>query len=388
MTRFLTLLCAAGIACGAIAEETAKQDAKAAAPTAEQTAAPEKKVKLSLKPYGFLKGDMYYASGEGALSWNSQHITCASLASDTGGTGIAFTAQHSRFGLNGSIMVKNIEVGGKLELDFFVVAADANAKPRMRQAFAWVKPLQGLDIRIGQQWDLFSPLNPATNNTNANLWYTGNYGFRRPQFQLRYTAPIDVVKPGIQLSIGEATKEATGSKTIGEDNLAGQPMYQGRVNVVLPLKIDIGVSGAYAPFGSDLRTAMWGISADANLPLHKFIALKGEFAYGSNLNNANIFTIGGSGGIGKNAVNTNGVWLNVISKPVKFLNVIGGYGVENVRRVQNPDNPISNTTFFGDLVLILGEYFSFTVEGQRIITAWGGDDATVNVLDVSGKVTF
>ena len=36
----------------------------------------------------------------------------------------------------------------------------------------------------------------------------------------------------------------------------------------------------------------------------------------------------------------------------------------------------------------IGKYFSFTVEGQRIITSYGGNDDAVNVMDISGKVSF
>jgi len=368
------------------AEEKAAVDSVSteAAPAAKTD---DKPVKPSLKPYGFIKGDMYYVAGGSALSWGKQAITCVSLASDTGGRGISFTAQHSRFGLDGSIAFKKMEIGGKLELDFFVVDADANAVPRIRQGYAWVRPLKCLDLRFGQQWDLFSPLNPTTNNTKANLWYSGNYGFRRPQCQLRYTAPLKTVKPGIQLSIGETAKEKAGTGTIGADNLSGQPLYQGRVNAVLPLGIDVGVSGMYATYGTDGMVETWGISADLNAPVSKYVALTGEFAYGSNLNNADNFTIGGSGGKGSAAVTNNGMWVGVVSKPLRFLNVAGGYAVENLTRPV-AGKPKANTTFYGDLIIVINQFFELTLEAQRIITSYGYNDATVNVLDVSGKIIF
>ncbi len=391
----------------------AEEPADAATEPAEQVQEPDekakedtrKKVKLEVKPYGFVKGDMYLTNNHGALSYGKPSMTCVNAATDGNGAGgIQFTAQHSRFGLTGTVEVKEIEVGAKVELDFWVIAADANAKPRMRLAYGWVKPLTGLSVLIGQQWDMFSPLNPTTNNTNANLWFNGNYGFRRPQFRVEYIAPLETVKPGIQFSIGEATKEpglsiSSGAKSadsseevsdkwLGSDNLSGLPMFQGRAYVVVPLGITVGLSAVYAAYGEDRDVTTWGISADATLPLHKLISLKGEFAYGSNLHNGDLLTIGGAGGAGDNAVTTNGGWLNVISSPLSWLTLVGGYGVENVRTSTAPGSPKANLTFYGDAIFTIGKYFSFTVEGQRIITSYGGNDATVNVLDISGKVAF
>ena len=129
--------------------------------------------KPKFEPFGFVKGDMYYTIGQ-VKSWNTYSLTSASIATGVDSNAIGLTAQHTRFGLKGSAKTGDISMGGLIELDFFVIAANANAKPRMRLAYAWCKPLAGLEIRAGQQWDLFSPLNPTTNNTNANLWYDGN----------------------------------------------------------------------------------------------------------------------------------------------------------------------------------------------------------------------
>jgi hypothetical protein len=350
--------------------------------------------RLSLEPYGFVKGDMYYASGDGALSWDTRALTSVTTASDTGGEGISFTAQHTRLGLDGSLALERFDLGARVETDFWVVQSDANARLRMRLAYGWVKPerVEGLDIRFGQQWDVFSPLNPVTNNTNANLWYAGNYGFRRTQVQLRYSLPIWILQVGAQASIGEPTKEdflrvITGGATLGEDNRSGQPLYQARINAVLPLGIDVGFAGVYGLYGPDERTSTWGISLDAYVPALQFVTFMGEFAYGSNLNNANLFTVGGSGGPGDGAVTTVGLWLNAVSKLFTFLQVTAGYGMEDVRRRVN-DSPESNYTFYGNAMFLLGDHLSFTLEAQRLITPYPGNTAVVNVLDVAGKVTF
>lgn len=344
--------------------------------------------KPQLKPYGFIKGDMYYAS-DPVVSYGKPSLTCVSRATDeaTGGEGIAFTAQHSRFGLKGSADVGEVNIGGRLELDFWVIAANANAKPRMRLAYAWCKPLEGLDIRIGQQWDIFSPLNPTTNNTNANLWYNGNYGFRRPMFQLRYGLDLGAVTPGLQVSVGEATKEKGAGDWIGLDNEAAFPMIQARIATGITDKFTLGVAGVHAAYGEDKDYTTSGVSVDASLPLHKLFALKGEFAYGENLNNGNIFTLGGSGDADTYVKNM-GFWVNAISKPLDFLHVALGVAQETILDPA-PDAIEKNVTFYGDLIVPVGKYFSFAAEYQYLKTTLENEtDYSANVIDIAGKVSF
>jgi len=73
-----------------------------------------------------------------------------------------------------------------LKIDFFsALGFDTNVNPRLRLAYASLA-VNNFEFRFGQQWDLFSPLNPNTVNVNANLWYGGNLGFRRGQIQIGY----------------------------------------------------------------------------------------------------------------------------------------------------------------------------------------------------------
>ena len=132
----------------------------------------------TLKPYGFVKGDMVYATaGVKSFGWTS--LSSAQQATDYENPAIGFTAMHTRFGLKG-VKGDDIKVGGRIELDFFGGSFDANIKPRIRLAYASVAK-GNLELRFGQQWDLFSPVNASTNNTNGNMWYAGNRGFRRGQ---------------------------------------------------------------------------------------------------------------------------------------------------------------------------------------------------------------
>jgi hypothetical protein len=329
-------------------------------------------------------------------------LTSASQATGLDTNAVGFTAQHTRIGLKDSGATGDITMGGLIELDFFVIAANANAKPRMRLAYAWCKPLAGLEIKAGQQWDLFSPLNPTTNNTNANLWYDGNYGFRRPQLTLQYGMDLGTIKPYIQVSAGETTREddllLTDDKTrdtvllgswIGADNKSGIPLAQGRLALSFLKDMEIGVAAVYGAYGVDRDYTTMGFSLDASLPIHKFFALKAESAIGTNLNNANLFTIGGNGSATKE-VETNGFWVEATSKPLSYFNAVLGFGDEMVTSAVTTGFAESNMTFYGDLIFPIGEFFSLSAEYQLLRTTMAGaDEANIaHVIDIAGRVTF
>lgn len=350
---------------------------------------------LDMKPYGFIKADMYYVT-DGALSYFTPALTSVSVASDTGGDGLSFTSQHTRVGLKGTVRTEQVEIGGLIELDFFSIRAAVSVRPRMRLAYLWIVPVTGLDIRLGQQWDVFSPLNPVTNNTNANLWYNGNYGFRRTQFQVRCTPPLTRFRPSIQVSAGEAASDD--DVFLGRDNLSGQPMWQGRVSIAALNRLDIGFSAVYAVFGESGATDVWGLCTDAVLPVHElggrrdgipeWLLLMGEFAYGSNLNDANLFTTVSRTQIGRE-VRTNGFWVNAISKPFMHLHFAAGLARENILTSVPPGVIENNTTWYADVIVPVRSYLSFIVEFQQIYTdREDRQTASTNVFDISGRLVF
>ncbi len=360
-------------------------------------------VKPKLEPYGFIKGDMYFTIG-GVSSWGTPALTSASSATGLDTNAVGFTAQHTRLGLKGSGSLGGITMGGLIEIDFFVIAANANAKPRMRLAYAWCDPFKGFEIRAGQQWDLFSPLNPTTNNTNANLWYNGNYGFRRPQLTLQYGLDLGAIKPMIQVSGGETTREddlkvnqaADTSKKVtvgtwlGTDNLSKMPLVQGRLSASFLKGMEIGVATAYGAYGSARDYTTFGFSADVKLPFHALFELQGEFATGWNLNEANLFTSAKS--TATDTVFTNGFWVQAMSKPLSFFNIVAGFGGEFVTSdvVRDGRNIKRNLTFYGDLIFPIGSFFSLSVEYQFLQTTIAGKDNAnmAHVIDIAGKVIF
>ncbi|MBE9467129.1 MAG: hypothetical protein IMY72_02265 [Bacteroidetes bacterium] len=357
--------------------------------TQEKATQTEKKQKIQVKPYGFVKGDMTYAS-HGVYSWgniNNDYLASPQIAGASDDPALGFTAQHTRFGLK---ITKEGEykVGGKIEMDFYGGAADANGKPRIRQAYVSLAK-NNFEIRVGQQWDIFSPVNAATNNTNGNMWYAGNRGFRRGQIQLRYKLPANSL---IQLAICEPAKEAGG---LGADNLSAMPMIQGRLSTKLADKYGIGAYFAYAKFNplpdvDNTDFSANGFGADFNLNFAKLFALKGEVNYGTNLNNANLFNIAGSALNKDDDRNSLGIWFNSTSKISDHFILVIGAGMDK----NNSDNLGSgdieqNTVIYGNFIFPIENGFSFAAELQNISTKVNtSDDNSALILNFAAKLTF
>jgi hypothetical protein len=352
------------------------------------------------KIYGFLQGNMIYVTNS-VYSWGNtanNYLSSPQFATnDTAGyPALGFTAQHSRFGFDISKGTK-VKVGGKLEIDFYGGPHDANVKPRIRLGYASLV-VKGFEVRIGQQWDLFSPNNPTTNNTNGNMWYAGNLGFRRAQIQLIYKITNDKFAPMIQLSAGEATKEEA---SLGSDNKSGIPMFQGRLSAKIQKKYEMGVYFVNASYRPDVDTTKYdftssGFGIDITLPFHKYLEIKGEFNSGTNLNNANLFSASGSGihSFGKDIDQKNlGIWFNLTSKISDHFQIVLGYGIDQNKTSKEKLSKMvsveSNTVIYGDLIFPIINGFSLALEGQSIATKiYGGETNSAFVINFAGKITF
>jgi len=341
-----------------------------------------------LKPYGFVKGDMVYAT-KGVLSFGSDNLSAPQLASGVDNAALGFTAQHTRFGLKGSVG-EDVKVGGQIELDFYGGGFNSNVNPRIRLAYAWMA-MNNFELRFGQQWDIFSPNNATTNNTNGNMWYAGNRGFRRGQIQFIYKMAMEGLNPMMQLSIGEAAKEASG---LGADNNAVMPMIQGRLSAKLMDKHVVGVYFAYAKFSPDPDTSDYdynasGFGLDFNFPFNKMLTLKGEVNMGTNLNNCNLFTIVGNGNADLDAKSL-GLWANAIVKPSDTFHAVLGVGMDKNQTDDLAAGKIEqNMVVYGDLIFPFEHGFSIAVELKSISKKYKDvDDYSEPVINISGKVLF
>ncbi|MDX9770525.1 MAG: hypothetical protein RBT19_09180 [Tenuifilaceae bacterium] len=353
----------------------------------------EEEKKLDLKFYGFIKGDMVYAT-DGVNSFGANTLAAPQVANGDEQSAIGFTAQHTRIGLKGTVG-EEIKAGGLVEIDFFSNAFDANGKPRIRLAYASIAK-GGFEARMGQQWDLFSPNNANTNHTNGNMWFAGNRGFRRAQLQLSYKLDIDNVFPMVQVSLGETTREDVG---LGKDNLSGVPMLQARLSGKLMDKYTVGVSfvngqyqekGSAGPWDWDDKITTTGFGFDFNLPIHQYFSLVGEVNSGTNLNNANLFNIAGNYGYNINPIAGNsvddkkcfGLWLNASSKVTDWLLFTIGYGMDkNNSENFNVGNYEANSMVYTNFTLPIKHGFALMLEYQILNTT------QVTGVDAQGQIT-
>ncbi|HOZ29819.1 MAG TPA: hypothetical protein PLL66_02785 [Bacteroidales bacterium] len=370
----------------------------------EKTDNKEKKQKVELKPYGFLKGDAIYSTS-GVNSFGGANLSAPQIATSNENSAMGFTAQHTRIGLKGSTGEK-VKAGGVVEIDFFGGPFDANTKPRLRLAYASVSK-GGFELRMGQQWDLFSPNNATTNNTNGNMWFAGNYGFRRAQLQASYKFNIENIFPMIQISVGETAKDIA---DLGKDNFAGIPMVQGRLSVKIKDKYTIGFSGVYGTYKefagtiivldtlkNDFNYYTTGIGVDINLPIHKYFSLNAEFNTGKNLNNANLFSVAGNhswnfdaGNVVQNDKSSMGMWLNAVSELNDHFTLVIGYGMDKYTNETIAAGSITNNSvIYGNLCYNINHGFSLALEFQNISTKYEAIDAqTANVISLAGKLAF
>ena len=385
---FILTLCAFFIAQPLLAQE--KEDS-----------GKEKNQKLEIKPYGFIKGDMVYATaGVKSFAFDGS-LGAPQQATGVEGSAMGFTAQHTRLGLKGSVGEK-VKVGGVVEIDFFTNSFITNANPRLRLGYASITH-GGFEVRMGQQSDLFSPLNPNTNNTTGTLRFAGNKGFRRAQMLFMYTLANETFAPTVQLSFGETTPDGTFP---GKDNLSGMPMTQARLSGLYDKKYSFGVSSVYGKHlekGTTLlqdynfKFVTSGIGVDVTLPLHKYFSLAGEFNTGTNLNNAMLFSIAGNHSftVGASEINlydtkSMGFWVNATSNVTDWFTAVLGYGSDQNKTPDLATGALkSNTLIYAHLIFPIKHGFAAAVEWQNIkTTVVDGDDRKANVLGVSAKVTF
>jgi hypothetical protein len=204
--------------------------------------------------------------------------------------------------------------------------------------------------------------------------------------QLLYAIDFGTVTPRIQVAAAEGAREA--NEIFGGDNLSLVPLMEWRLGATVAKMVTFGVSGVYGVFDSEGDLSAAGFSADLNAAPHKLFSLMGEFGFGTNLNNANIFTIGASGTADR-AVENIGFWVNIISKPLDFLNVVAGIGNEYIFSDVADGARENNFTVYGDLIFPIGKYFSLAGEYQYIQTTYKGSNARgASVVDIAGKLVF
>ncbi len=337
--------------------------------------------------YGFLKADLIYQSWEMNNLYAGRWPQPDMEEYDNSYT--TLTAQNSRFGFRwkGPRMFSNFNINGRLEWDLFDGSNNSSMRFRTRLAYLEWKNL-GSSILMGQQWDLFSPLNPTTLNTNGNFWNVGNMGLRRGQ--LRYTymgSPVEFA-----LMMGDP-----GSVGGMQSNL---PVFQGRVGFKLgegaAYKFGFsGVSGS-EDFGDD-DAGIMGLGVDLNLTFGGGFCIKGEFATGENLNafgsRADVYSEDVDDFEGQEVTAS---WIELVYSNDKIM-AWGGYGMESLTDDEQIADPgLQDTSaFFAGIEFKIGagasvglEFTQFTGDFLDSMETYDSDSSTASQLYLSGIYRF
>ncbi len=401
------------------------EERKAAEPPKEEAAKEEKKEQSLLTSlgnvfqlYGFLRLDIAYDTSRTDYG-NWMLWTLPNKTFDrTDGTHvdyhntneISITPRLSRFGLKlkGQHIDKlKADVMGQVEIDFFggdKKNAEWSAVPRWRHA--WVGLDWGfVDLRAGQQSDIFSTLYPKTGDPGAG-WFVGNVGGRRPMLSVnfkpkvagKYTlwAQAAIARPGEvsgqdldaidkdkngEISASEITGDGLND---GEDS--GVPMVQWRLAFQGPLWTSkdflLGVSGHYEQtelrrqlwdltdlreHSKSYRTGGWSVNAELAVPILEAWNVRGEFFYGENLG-------GVFGGVGQTinkesllgqgdpeAIKGMGFWVDTSIQPWELWGITLGYCSDRPDRDTLPkrDMALLEATRFSNQAAFAHTYFNF-----------------------------
>ncbi|MCO5297397.1 MAG: transglutaminase domain-containing protein [Fimbriimonadaceae bacterium] len=287
--------------------------------------------------YGFVRLDAISDSHKTSGTQTPQWV----LSDSTAGSGNAQFAMHprlTRLGFNlaaPSGAVKGWDVTGKIELDFQNGGSESRETPRARILYVDLKN-GPTSWRIGQDWDLISPLFPSPND-DTMMWNAGNLGDRRPQVRFTY-APENqpttfAVALGLTGAIDAKDMDMNGTRD-GEES--GAPHVQARfgfkgANVQGGVWGLAGTERTATAVGGETRFQSKGIGVDASVNLGGGGDLRGEWWSGENLSDFR-------GGIGQgvntttgNEIQSSGGWAELGYKSSPNHRIAVGYTIDDPR---------------------------------------------------------
>lgn len=241
----------------------------------------------SLSIYGFLRVDAIGVDSR--VDDTAAPRAVLAESDDTRGNGaLAMHARLSRIGLTVDRWdVSDDTAGeGQVEIDFF--GPDA---VRLRHAWAALHPTKGVEILLGQTWDLASPLYPLASPATL-LWDAGNTGGFRPQARVT-VLPSDRVRMAVAIA-GTGDPDGVHARDVDDDGRAdgeesGLPMAQwlfelrGRVGEGPGEPARLGVWGHVGrdDLASRVHVPSWSVGGHVYLPFRRF-SLLGEITHGKN----------------------------------------------------------------------------------------------------------
>jgi hypothetical protein len=273
--------------------------------------------------YGFIRASSQYASG-GLASFNNINMTApthavAQTRSKDKTSRLGFQTQQTRIGT----LLKKEDITAQLEFDFVDFnksSPTTQMVPRVRLAnvaYVW----DNQKVVIGQDWDIFAPVNAYTYNYVGNYFLSGNVGFMRQQVQYLKTMGSFELAGAVGLANSNPTV------TDGDVETGKSPSYAFRATQKLD-KGRIGVSAIYAHLkyttGKQLSHDAYGGNFFYEQEFSNF-GIKAEAYYGMNMANLGLLSIGK--GTASQDVREFGGHLTGTFKLGEKLSTFGGFGI-------------------------------------------------------------
>lgn len=238
----------------------------------------------------------------------------------------------------------DVDVGGKVEVDFYGGGSDSRNLLRMRKAYLTMK-WSNLTVLAGQTSDLIAP-RYASVNYDLVMWGAGNLGDRRPQ--LRVTS---------DWAFGDMTLDAavmfglTGA--IDGQDLDSNGVFDGAQAALPTIQTRVGLGYEYFEKGSALQVGLWthwaqeeidnfsigagnenqfdswAIGIDFYVPiLEDLLWVHGEAYTGSNLDDVRGGIFQGVNADGEEIASSGG-WVEVGVKPYSWMTITVGAAIDD-----------------------------------------------------------
>ncbi len=290
-----------------------------------------------LKFYGFVRLDVIVDS---ATFNNPQSpITVARLQPGVPDPGAEFS-MHPRLSRLGVDLQRvhaspEVDVDGKIEIDFQNGGRESRAIPRMRHAYVQVS-WREYRLLFGQTWQTVSRLVPMA-NADTLMWGAGNTGDRSPQLRLSRVAPLG----DGQFSLEAAAQSIGTIDGVGQAGLdfGALPAAQARAALKLPLwtaepfQVAVGVHYAREKIvekvagRSDFEQL--GGFGELVVPFFAKTGVRGEAFLGKNLSDLRGGIVQGINPVRDLEIHARGGWAELYSDPVPWLGLGLGAGFDD-----------------------------------------------------------
>ncbi len=344
----------------------------------------------------------------GTVLWNSFYNTGGSniediplVASKRGSdpySNFGMTVRQSRFGLRyqGGPEVWGAKLSGNVELDLLGGAAPlANGVGmdlvRLRLAYGRMD-WKNTSIEAGQDWTVFSPLNPISLASFAipAMSTSGNPWIRSPQFRFEWrsdatqAARVLLQMAALDPNVGDNPTTVVDARTPGIGERGRGPAVESRLAVTGKIgerDATVGLSGHYGR-GDNVGVLngvtvarpvdSWGVNLDYTLPVSKYFTLAGEAFSGRGLG---LFSVASGQSVlavgtpGEHGVLASGGWAQAQFNLNRKWQMNLAYGLES----DEGSNLITgsrgrNQTYMTNLMYKVSPHFTWAWEWRRLMT--------------------